>query len=249
MFGGNFLTVRANMVSITEKVSWDIVSPIVLFWTITAEIAKLKDFLRLFAGLKYNHELEVIWQMTQPEDPLRVDAPEIQAVYDCINCSPQMTFAQMDMRHNGDEFLLRDQYTPVKIEIATVLEHSEYYVSTSRMKIVITRLLQLSPPELVKELFQHYDDIWMNWVNWDDYDHRCSRYAVVMPTMVSVEERHALRLAIYADDDNRTREMLSMHDRLVCEIVDCRDDVSSQLVHNIELQLTELHQVLKSHLL
>ena len=237
------------MVLVTKKILWEDVCPIVLFWTITPEIAKLNEFLHLFADLTYMQTLELIWRMIQPEDLLQVNAPEVQPVYDCICCSPQLMLAQTKMRHDDNSFLLRERYTSIKTDIATSLEYSEYYVTSSRMRILITRLLQLSSPELVEELFQHYDDIWRNWTNWQDYDHRCSRYVVVMPTMISAEERNVLRVALYEDDDRRNRDMLSMHDTLVHEIMNCRSDDINQLKHNIELQLIDLQKVLTDHLL
>ena len=249
MFGKTFLQFCKTMVSITNKLSWEDVSPIVLFWTISAEINKLKDFLRLVEELTHEQDLRFIWQITQTNALLLMDnEPEIQAVYECIICSPQLTVKQTEMHCDSDRFFLRDQYTSIKANIAAFFKQHEHTETAFYMTTMITRVLQLSSNELVEELFQHYNDIWKNLVNWQNYDHCCSR-GIVMPLMVSIEEHHFLHREMYADNNHRNRDLLLMNDRLQDKIVACRYDDLNQLEHNIELQLTDLHQALKDHLL
>ena len=234
------------MVSITNKISWVDVSSIVLFWTISAEINKLKDFLRLVEELTYEQDLRFIWRITQTNNLLLIDdEPEIQAVYECIICSPQLTVKHAEMRCDSDRFFLRDRYTSIKTNIAAFFKHNEYSETAFHMIMMITRVLQLSSNELVEELFQHYNDIWKNLVNWQNYDHCCSR-GIVMPRIVSVEEHHTLHREMYEDNNHRNRDLLLMNDRLQDKIVACRYDDLEQFVHNTELQLTNLHQMLKT---
>ena len=231
------------MVFTSKKVSWDNVRPIVLFWTITAEITKLKEFLHLFANLINYQERAVIWKMTQPEGFTRIYNSQLQDIYDCISCSPQLTTAQINMRNNGDNFLWYDQYTSIKTDIADILEYNERYEEPSDMCILITRLLQLSSPELVDELFHHYNDIWGNLINWDNYEY-CIKNIIIMPTMISTRERLESEVAIHGEIQLH-RNMLYMHNKLSMEIIIYRNDVALQLLDNINIQLTELHQVLK----
>lgn len=233
------------MVSVTNKI-WETVSPIVLFWTITGEITKLKDFLRLITGLDIHQKLEVIWRMTRPEDPLLINAPEIHTVYECINLSPQLTLIQTEMRSDHNTFLRRDEYAPIKRKIAYFLQNTEWYAHEGVMMRLITQLLQLSSPECVEEMLWHYYNIWTIWIHWENHSFRCRRYTVVIPITISAEEQHILRLEI---NDSDNQEMLSMHDALENMIVKCRYDDITRLECNIEQQLTDLHQTLKNHLL
>lgn len=234
------------MVSIAKKVSWEIAGPFVIFWMIPVEITKLKDFLLLFTGLRYHQGLGVIWQMMQPENLLRINTPEVQAVYDCINCSPQLKVEQTEMRRVGDEFLLHDQYITIKTNITAFFNYLGPYETAFYVVMMIARLLRLSPPDLVEELFYHYDDIWRNWVEWSDPNHQNSMH-VVMPPMVSEDERCELRLEMYLDTDTRNQALLVTHDDLIREIEDYRDNASYHLIHNIKVELSKLQQVLDDH--
>ena len=241
------------MVFIIKKTLWSDVFPIVLFWTITAEIEKLNNFLHLFTELTSMQTLEFIWLIIQPKNYFNINTPintpKVQSVYDYIAFSPQLILIQNEIYRDNNAFLLKDEYASIKTDIATFFEYNEYYITSSRMIILITQLLQLSSSEIVEELFYHYNDIWKNWTNWQQCYYSCPRYIAVIPTIVSVEEQHILRVTLYEDDDRKTRDMLFMHDMLVQEIVNCRSDNISKLEHNIELHLSNLQKVLKEHLL
>ena len=234
------------MVSITKKVSWDIVGPFVLFWMIPIEISKLKDFLQLFIGLTNHQKLGIIWQMMQPEKVLLINAPEVQTVYDCISCSPQLKVEQTEMHRVGTGFLWMDQYTTIKTNITAFFNYLGPHETAFYAMMLISRLLRVSPPNLVEELFYHYDDIWKNQVKWSDPLHQSSMH-VVMPPIVSDEERIVLWLEMYNDTDTRNQLLLLSHSKLMTAIEDYRNNVSYQLVENIKQKLSNLQQMLDDY--
>lgn len=234
------------MTCVSNLPSWENVAPIVLFWIIPAEVDKLKSFRHLFSNLQYKQTLEIIWMMTQPKNSLISDSPEIQAVYDCIMCSPQLTRIQTNMHYYGNDFFLWIDYDLTKKAIANFFEEIDKYMTSYEIMNMITLMLQLSSSEFIDELFYHYKDIWDYWVNWDDSNY-CLLRSVKKPVTISDSQQRILLTAIYTDSNCIKRKMLSMHDKLVFSIMSYRNDKMNQLEYNIEICIEDLHQMFKDH--
>lgn len=233
------------MVSVINKTLWENVAPLVFFWIITPEIVKLKDFMYMLTRLSYNQHMEFIWRMMQPENLFLINSPEIQVMFDCISCSPQLRFDQIVMRRIGSRFLLLDRYTQVKQKIACCFKLLINYETETYTTTLISQYIQVTSPEIKEELFYHYNDIWINMVR-PAHLPQTSMHLVMPPTL-SIEERRVLKLTLLFDEDTRYGNMFTLQSTLDYAIMCYRDTISKRLMYRILDQLSELRQVLKNH--
>ena len=108
------------------------------------------------------------------------------------------------MQSIGNEFLLLDHYILIKQRIANFLNtYGDYDDDKSPFNVLtmISQLLQISSPELVEELFYHYNDILRNKISWSNRLHKISLYLEI-PPVLSIEECNILRNNIPTESDN-----------------------------------------------
>lgn len=238
------------MSTVISKTSWKDVAPIVCFWIVSDQIAKLKNFIRLFTKLNYVHRLEAIREIMQAEvedfpiNTLKV----IRDIHDCIRCSPQLLFEQAKITNISYSTRIFKQYTAISLAIADFFNRFDNQVTLSYVKIMVSRLLQASEPVLIKELFKFYVDIWQYYVK-QSGNLGATWMFLVMPSSVSFEERNILQTALDTDSDHRYSEILSLHYTLVSTIKDVRNYTSIVLIKNVENKISNLQQVLKDRML
>ena len=225
---------------------WKNVAPLVFFWMITPEIAKLKDFLDLFARLNFMQQMKVIWHMTQPKDFFLFNSPRVEAIYDCISCSPQLRLNQTKMCNIGNRFLLSNLYEVTKQNITSFLNFAitcepEHYILE-----MITHVIQMASPAFVEELYYHYNDIWTFQLTWPENLPRCA-LRLPGPYSVSIKHRRRLNRSLRSNPGNGYIDMIYLQSLLKQDIVKHRTSLKEQLTNKIHDQLSELRQVLKTH--
>lgn len=177
---------------------------------IPIEITKIKDFLDLFTRLSYENSLKIIWLMMQSKDSWLFNniGQQVQAVYDCINSSPQLIIEHVKLLHIGNEFLLRDQYTLLKEEFI-IFFHRENYSSLNTFNMIIL-MVQISLPELIEELFHHYVDIYRSCVEQYGFNSELLPHLQI-PTTIPFIELSRIRRTMRENSLTSVYRMMSIH--------------------------------------
>ena len=201
----------------------------------------------MLAELSHANMLKVIWLIMQPEDSwltVNTISRKVQAVYDCINGSPQLTIEQTKMHGIGSNFLLQDRYKSIKSGIIGFF-HRNNYDSYAILNMIFS-MIWISEPELSEELFHHYVDIYQTCVTNHGYNSRLAVH-LKMPSTLSFIERSRMRTRMHEDLWAREYRMLSIHSRLEKEVANFRAEVAEQLINNVKQQLTNLQQMLEEY--
>ena len=230
----------------TEKISWKKIAPFVFFWMIPKEIINLKNFLDLFTNMTYEDMKKIIWYMMRSQDSwlINIIDQNVQTVYNCINCSPQLTIEHIKILRIGNNFLLRNQFTSIKRNIMDLFYYNNYD-GNAAMNMIIS-VLMISAPELIEELLYHYIHVYQIYVN----IHNCNNISymyIEIPSPLTLIERMRIQERMCSNMFSCEHRMILMHTRLVSEISKFRKKIATQIVVNMKKQLINMHQMLEEY--
>ena len=235
------------MVVTTNKISWEKIGPFVLFWMLPTEINNVKNFLELRAAMSFEHMLKLIWYMMRPKDSwlINIVDQDVQDAYDCIACSPQLTIEHTKLLSIGDEFLLlNEEISSIKRNMMNLFERNNF--RSRAAKIMIISVLRLTAPELIEELFHHYNDVYMTYLHNHGYGNRLFMH-LEMPSVLVHTERSRVRARMRDDPFSNDHRMMSMHFRLEAEVANFREKVAAQIVTSMKEHAVHLRQMLEEH--
>ena len=236
------------MVVITNKIPWESIGPFVLLWMIPIEIDIVKNFLDLLEAMSYERTLKLIWYMMRPKNSWLINIVDqnVQDAYDCIVCSPQLTIEHTKLLSIGDEFLLLNQeISSIKINMMNLFHRNNFIKSRAALNMIIS-VLQLTAPELIEELFHHYNDVYLTYLHIHGYDNSPFTH-LEMPPVLVYTERSRIRGRMSTDPYSNEYRMLSLHFTLELEVTNFREKVAAQIVASMKEQVVNLHQMLKEH--
>lgn len=235
------------VLSTVNKIPWESIGPLVLFWMIPVEIAKLEHFVNLLTKMSYQRMLKMIWYMMIPKNSWLIDMvdPNVQDAYDCIASSPQLAIEHTRILRIGKRRLFRDEIMFIQTKMMIFFHDNNFDSHTSAN--MIFSVLRTSEPELIEELFHYYNQMYQQYQQYESHDFTDTHLHLSLPPLPHFTERSRLRERMCVNRFSNDHRMMSMHFKLESEIADFRENIAEKIIINMKTQLINLHQMLEEH--
>ena len=232
------------MSSAGKNCLWISIQPIMRFWIISYQIQNLKKFLLQIKNWTKIQAIFIIWRIVQSdfdykskEIETEIEAQEM--VYHCAHISHWFTSILQTMKIQ-ELFSINLRFNAIKEEIRDALQRNQDMDYRTFIPRLATRLISISPYQIMEELVFHYNDILskleFNFFNSTDIE--------ITPKLFEyLPEHQTMQTRLLRNSSKHvTQIVLVMHEKLVDQIITHRQTAINELITTIEQRVVFLQE-------